>query len=138
MTHRSRTVLAVLAYGLSLLLPALQLNGEGVPGWYAACMAPIGCLTIMSGAELLNSGAQTACLFGTVANLSLLLAIVASLREAVRGAAQLSALAFGSAAISVIALAVSESSFYPQLGCGVWLGAMAWLGWGSAREAGDP
>lgn len=136
MKHRRRAAVASAIYALSLFAPAFVLNGETVPGWSAAQLSFLGSwLSLINSAGLLSFSYESAAMLGAAANVAFYVSVVMSVFGFARRAAKFSALALCAAALSIVALLLSRSGFVPHAGCGLWLVAILWLGWDSAREA---
>jgi hypothetical protein len=139
MKLRTAAGIALLLFGLSLALPALQspsIIGR-ISGWEAAVSSgeiSLGVLTtpsnlkglVLGGAAVADQLTVGACLSGTAANMLLLLAIGLALCRRSTAALIAAAAALSSAGMCFLIL-ISDQALQPLSGIGLWIGSMLWL-----------
>lgn len=127
MNRRRILLAAVLAFGLCQLLPALTLAGDRMQGWQATYLSFVGAAQIPSAAGQTSParGQLSACACGAVANTLFVVSIGWLAWRQQRLAVWISRGTVLFAIASVLFLWTGSEQFMPNVGCLVWLIALA-------------
>ena len=146
MNLRPAAGIALLMFGLSLVLPALRFYSSSFAssGWETVIFS--GTMSIdllihpsdlqgllLGGAAVSDRLLASASLSGTGANLLLLFAVGCAIRRRCTATLIAGAAALSSAAMCFVIL-MSDQGVQPMIGIGLWIGSMLWLSSAAAWE----
>ncbi|MDZ4779848.1 MAG: DUF417 family protein [Planctomycetia bacterium] len=118
---------AVAAFGICQLLPAFTLAGDSMVGWQATFLSFVGTYEIPSqaGSDSPARGQLAACMCGAAANTLFVVGIGAMAFRRHSAVAWIGRITVVMAVASVVFLLTGSETFMPNIGCFVWLMAMA-------------
>lgn len=127
MRQRTITGLGLAAVAVAQLLPAFREGTRVTPGWAATLLAMAGLDPFFNSDPSASHAELAACVAGTLANLCLLLALIAGFADRSRLGTTFAGLALAAGLVSVGAMFGVGDQFLPLAGCAAWLGSMLWL-----------